>query len=261
MRTAYATPVTQVHQIEVTSRCQLKCSYCPSPLMGKGKPGYRHQLDMSEETFAATLDWVRWFVKQETQRDLNLAGIGESTMHPRFLEYVERAREVIGPDRKLIFATNGLLVTEEMARALRPFNPRVWVSVHIQEKAKRAGEILKRYGLLDGFSTDPTTNGNSWAGQVDSEDSGFRIPCPWIAGGWAFVMADGNIGSCCLDATGITVIGNVKTSRPQTLMNETSKLCRNCWNRLDYIVDFDQSRARRSTDDENDTDRVHLPVA
>lgn len=254
MITNFSIPIHDVHAIEITSRCNLRCSYCPSPKMGK-VPGFRAQLDMTDDIFDAALDWVRFFVRHGTQGELNLAGIGESTMHPRFVDYVRKARATMGASGRLCMATNGLLMTEKLAQELKPLNLRLWVSLHVQQKAKPAVEILRRHGLLEGISTDPTTNSNDWAGQVESEDSGFRIPCPWMRG-WAFIMADGNVASCCLDATGQTVLGHVKTSSPQAFRNQTSKLCRKCWQTLDYIPDFDQANAGRPGDD----DRVHLPL-
>lgn len=50
------TPITALHQVEITSRCNLKCRYCAHPKMPRAKA------DMSEETFEATLKWAKRFV-------------------------------------------------------------------------------------------------------------------------------------------------------------------------------------------------------
>src|ERR1700678_3005327 len=82
-------PVHDLHQIELTSRCNLRCVYCPSPNLKRPK------VDMSEETFAKCLGWLTYAVKVHKQEEVNLAGIGESTLHPRFLEYATRVRQAI----------------------------------------------------------------------------------------------------------------------------------------------------------------------
>jgi MoaA/NifB/PqqE/SkfB family radical SAM enzyme len=110
-RMTYPRPVTTVKQIEITSRCNLACIYCPHPKMQRPK------VDMSEETFAATLDLVRHYCEAGTQGELSITGIGEALLHPSFPEWLARAREVIGPSRPLTFSTNGLLLDEARHQA------------------------------------------------------------------------------------------------------------------------------------------------
>jgi hypothetical protein len=196
-------PITAVHQLELTSRCNLRCRYCPSPHLPRAK------IDMSPEVFERALGWAAHYVRAGTQFELNLAGIGESTMHPRFVEWVGTARELLGPQVALTMATNGLLITEEMVAALAPYRPMIWVSLHRPEKAGPAVEILKKYGLLSGVSADPSLASIDWAGQVDWHVSAKRTPCPWVRGGRVFVMADGAISACCLDAAASGIVGSV----------------------------------------------------
>ena len=68
-------PIRAIHQIEMTSRCNLRCRYCAHPTMARVKA------DMDDATFAKALLWAR----QLPSHELNLAGIGESTMHPEFV--------------------------------------------------------------------------------------------------------------------------------------------------------------------------------
>lgn len=93
----YPQAVREIHQIEPTSRCNLKCKYCPQwPKLPRAK------LDMTQETFEAALAMVEYFVGLGTQTELSLTGIGEPTLHPHFVDMMVRAREVIGPDRKSV---------------------------------------------------------------------------------------------------------------------------------------------------------------
>lgn len=210
-----------IHQVEMTSHCNLRCRYCPSPHLGRPK------LHMSEAHFLRALHWAAHFQRQGTQGELNLAGIGESTMHPEFVRFVHLAREALGPQQVLLFATNGLLMTDDLARAIAPARPRVWVSLHRPEKAGPAVEALKRAGLLVGVSGDPSLSAINWAGQVDWFVSAPKRECAWVKGGWAFVLADGRVSRCCLDATGEGVFAHVDDDLTK-YGTAPYRLCRTC---------------------------------
>jgi hypothetical protein len=202
--------ITSLHQLELTSFCNLRCGYCPSASIVAGKHPNRPAVHMTRETFQRALEWVKHFVGQGTQKELNLAGIGESTLHPDLVDFVRLAREAVGPNVNIVFATNGLLVTEELAKALAPYKPEVWVSLHQPEKAVKADRLLRKAGIAGQMSIDPVTGSNDWAGQVPSEWKGtYKFACPWGNNLQAFVYADGSIGSCCLDSTGVGKFGHV----------------------------------------------------
>jgi len=215
-------PIESLHQIEITSRCNLRCVYCPSPNLGRPK------VDMSEDHFMRAMEWVSYLVKRGTQIELNLAGIGESTLHPDFVRFVAIARETVGPDIAVTLATNGITMTEELARKLAPSRPSLWVSLHRPEKAGPAIQILKKHGLYIGSSSHPATEGNSWAGQVEWEDTQtFSSACQWIRNGFAMAMADGRVTSCCIDASGSGVIGHLDDAVP-TVKTRPYNLCKTC---------------------------------
>lgn len=213
--------LTQIHQIEITSRCNLRCKYCVHPTMKRVKE------DMSLETFERALHWAKHFQRQGTQGSLNLAGIGESTMHSRFLEYLGLARVVLGDAQELVLATNGLLVTDELAQAMIPFRPRVFVSLHRPEKAGPAIEALKRAGLIAGVSADPSIAATDWAGQIKWHVSAQRTPCPWVRGGWGMVLSDGRVTRCSFDGTGIGVFAHVRDDLGEAYTTPYS-LCKSC---------------------------------
>lgn len=215
--------ITSVHQLELTSRCNLRCRYCPSPHLPRPKA------DMEHDVFMQSIYWAQKFVEAGTQHELNLAGIGESTMHPRFAEYVRVARQALGPNVALTMATNGLLITEELVREIAPAKPMIWVSMHRPEKAGPAIEILRKYGLLSGVSADPSIAAIDWAGQVDwfvSTPTKHSL-CPWVRGGRVFVMSDGRISACCLDADGGGVVGTIHDDLTR-LGTKPYKLCAGC---------------------------------
>lgn len=203
-------PIRNIHQIELTSRCNLRCKYCLHPTMHE----YRPKEDMSLETLDATLRWVRYFMRQGTQGSLNLAGIGESTIHERFIEFLAHIRHAVG-DLPLVLATNGVAMTpllaEQMKIATKGGQLQVFVSLHRPERAKLAIDALRDVGLLAGVSNDPALAATDWAGQI----KGWRVTaaegrrCPWITGGWAIVLADGRVTRCAFDGRATGVLGTV----------------------------------------------------
>ena len=74
----YPRIVQEIHQIEVTTRCNLRCQYCPHPKMKRPKE------DMVWDTFIRSMVWVKKFYDLGLQSELSFTGIGESTMHADF---------------------------------------------------------------------------------------------------------------------------------------------------------------------------------
>lgn len=212
-----------IHQIELTSRCNLRCRYCVHPHMKRKKE------DMTLETYERVLYWVSRFVREGTQgRELNLAGIGESTMHPDFKYMVMMARKALGyRGRNLILATNGLLIDEEMTEILKKFDVYTWVSLHRPEKAANAVNLLRKVGMLKGISVDPSTASVDWAGQIDWPVTAEKSECTWLKENRAFVMVNGDITRCCFDGEGIGCLCHVSDDITQFNSSEY-ELCKQC---------------------------------
>jgi hypothetical protein len=224
-------PLQQIHQIEITSRCNLRCKYCAHPTMKRAK------VDMEWDIFKRAIEIAKFCQSAGSQGSLNLAGIGESTMHPRFVEMLAYAREQLGKQQELVLATNGLLMTDALAEAIEPFRPAVFVSLHRPERAGLAVEALKRVGLLAGVSADPSISATDWAGTVKWHVSAPRSACPWVKGGWGMVLSDGRITRCSFDSTGIGVFGHVNDDvQPLT---SPYALCKNCHQEVG--VEFDEA--------------------
>ncbi len=213
--------VQQIHQVELTSRCNLRCRYCVHSKMPRPK------MDMAMDIFEQVLYLVRGFVSRGTQHELNLCGIGESTIHPQFSEMVHLAREML-PGIDLTMATNGVGMTKEIASTLAAKGVRVWASLHRPEKAALAVEMLKKVGVLAGVSVDPSLASVNWAGQVDWHVSAQPTRCMWLANGMAIAWSDGRIGTCSFDGQGTDgVIGTVWDD-PDNLTIKPYSLCAGC---------------------------------
>lgn len=217
----YPRPARDIHQIELTTRCNLRCQYCPHPHLPRPK------IDMEWETFQAALRLVAYYVAQGTQTELSMTGIGESLLHPRFIEMVAAARTVLGRDRPLVVTTNGLLLTDKICAELAPYHPQVFVSLHRPEKAGPAIEYARHHGILAGVNASAATSAFNWAGQVDWHVSAPRIPCEYLRSGWVVVLVDGRVTTCCLDAAGAGVIGTVNDA-PGFHWLQPYSLCNGC---------------------------------
>jgi hypothetical protein len=192
-------------------------------------------MDMTMETFERALEWVRElngrYVPEvedvmlgrtvvteagahtagfdPAMAELSLTGVGEALMHPQFVDMLALARDAVGPHTPLVFSTNGILLTDELCERIAPYEPLVYVSLHRPEKAGHAIQAAKKHGILAGYNPSPATSAFDWAGQVDWFVSHDPTPCEFLKSGWAVVLVDGRITTCCLDASAKGVVGHV----------------------------------------------------
>jgi hypothetical protein len=220
----YPRPVTQVHQIEVTTQCNLRCVYCPSPKLEahRGQPKQHMTLD----TFERALEWCDYFQRKGTQGELSLTGIGETLLHPDWKDMVRLARETL-PSNFLNFSTNGLLLDDDACAHLAEYGFGVYVSLHRPEKAGRALERAKKHGILMTYNASAAISSFDWAGQVDWYVSADRSPCEWLREGWCNVLVDGRVTRCCLDATGKGTFAHVDDD-PGRAVTSPWDLCSTC---------------------------------
>lgn len=210
---------------------------------------------MTEKHFRAAVTHAAKFYKAETQFELNLAGIGESTLHPLFSEFIKIARQEL-PAVRITFATNGVNLSvihdlhpkaglsphhsegKERARAIiealkdaqKTGEVIVFVSMHRPELGGLAHEVLcDALGEQNiGSSHDPSINADDWAGQVKWKRTyQQKMVCQWLRDGKVMVMADGRVTTCCLDASGVGVIGHVDQD-PSEWVSKPFSLCSTC---------------------------------
>jgi len=200
---SYLRPLTRIHQIEISSLCNLACKYCPHPKLQRDKA------DMAIETFERCLEWAQNYAEMGTQPELSLTGLGEALLHPLVLDICKLARSAL-PTARLLLATNGISLTTEVARELAKHSVEVFISTHRPEKAGPAIEIAKQYGILGGVNHAFATSSIDWAGQVDWYVSApSNMACLYLRDGWGTVLQNGDIVTCCMDAHGTHIVGNV----------------------------------------------------
>lgn len=217
----YPRLITQIHQIEVTTRCNLRCKYCPHPKMQRPKE------DMEFETFLQAMEWVKFLDKRGLQGELSFTGIGESTMHPQFKEMLLYARDHFRGE--IVFSTNGLpTFDEDLAKVCKAINVGVMISLHRPEMAGKSIELAKQYGILKYVNNSFATSAFNWAGQVsDWFNSAPPTPCAYLGAGWGVVLQNGQITTCCLDSENKGVVGTVWDD-PGSLYIKPYSLCEWC---------------------------------
>lgn len=215
------TPLREIHEIELSSRCNLACTYCPHPVLEREKE------DMYWAVFDASMRLLKRLCSEGTQGELSLTGIGEAVLHPHFVEMAAEARSVLGMDRPFVLTTNGLALTEEIIGALVHLKPKIYVSLHRPELAGPAIERVKRAGLELGVNASFATSSLDWAGQVKWHVSAPRSECQYLAQGWGVVRADGRITTCCMDAHTKHAFGTVWSPKNELVLAPHA-LCRSC---------------------------------
>ncbi len=104
--------------IEPTSRCNLACPMCIRESWSEP------QGNMSDATFGRMLDGLKGLERKPV---IVFGGFGEPLFHPRILQMLGEAKQVA---ERVELITNGLLVTEHMARELLRLQlDVVWFSV------------------------------------------------------------------------------------------------------------------------------------
>lgn len=218
--------ITTIHQVALTSRCNLACQYCVHKTLQRPKP------DMSEEIFLRVLEIVK---NTPGQHELNLAGIGESTLHPNFSEFVGIARKEL-PNIDLVLATNGAIASDELARVLRRNRVRVFVSLHRPERASLAIEHYKKHGVLAGVGADPSVVAVNWAGQIKWHVGAQSTECMWLRERYVIAWSDGRVGTCSFDGQGGDgAIGDVWQD-PAQWKHKPYSLCSGCHQKWKHLV-------------------------
>ena len=148
------------------------------------------------------------------------------------VDMVEMARAVLPLSQPLHINTNGNRLTDDLCRALKAAGiDHIDITYHIDNDPKKTAEAIemtRRLGLRGNVSIDPVVHPNNWAGQVDFIKPNYTYPCPWLHNGQVMIMSNGDITTCCFDAFGAGIVGNVFDSKPEEIELATFSLCAGC---------------------------------
>jgi MoaA/NifB/PqqE/SkfB family radical SAM enzyme len=144
----------EAFQIEVTSRCNLKCVMCPVTVLAEHWPAR----DMAFETFervAEAFPRTRW---------VHLQGWGEPLLHRRIFDMIERAKSA---GCKVGFTTNGTRLTAQtgarlldlgldlMAVSIAGATPATHAAIRVGSDLPKLSEQLRRFLRLRAASGNP----------------------------------------------------------------------------------------------------------
>lgn len=216
--------LSEVHQIEVSSKCNLSCVYCVHH-----KVMTRKKEHMELHVFQKTLDLCRYLWRCQTQKEIWLHGLGESLLHPEFTKYCEYARKAL-PGLAIRVSTNGELLTQEHVDCMADLGIRLHISIHNPGKLGNTPMIASKAGILEYMASNPVIEPNNWGGQIDWPVYNSPYKCGWLVNGWSIVLANGDITTCCFDATGEGVVGNINQPIAELVELEIKpwRVCKTC---------------------------------
>ena len=208
-----------ITNIELTNVCNRSCSFCGIPYMTRSK-GF-----MSEEVFDRVVDLL---VALE-QDSVNIIFYGESTLHPRLLEYCKKLN-----DNNILpcLTTNGDYLTKELILELSTIKLKeLVISPHAPlERRNSLLEQCKISGIEsvrleeEYIEEDATLNLRS-----DREVPQKLIEkCPFLVKERAVVLWDGRVTACCVDYDGLGVFSNVFDPNILELKPIPFKSCNTC---------------------------------
>jgi len=226
--------IETINTIELSSVCDNKCQYCPARLQSE------HRLTgfMSWATFKHAIDKALVFARAGTQREINLFGVGEPTLHKYIVAMVRYAREHLPFNQVLHLNTNGNTMTMQLAKDLKDAGiTSIDITGHDHAVTAKTIKIFRELEIVGNLSYDFVTAPNNWAGQVDWFEPDTRLPvyrnnpCPWLERGQVMVMSDGLITTCCIDAFGRNVICDISDNLENFEVAE-SELCKSCHHKI-----------------------------
>ena len=197
----------RIYQVELSSRCNMQCSYCPHPVM------QREQGAMSAEVLAACLKRV---VRQGSY-PLVLHHFGEPLLHP---ELRSRLLQIADAGLPIMFSTNGLLLDESWD-VLRSIPATIYTRISVHQWA--SGPVPAYLDAIGQWrSRAKGTNIRiASAGNVNQEQFSFHKwtegdsdawdarKCIFIRENLGVVLWNGDIATCCADHEGVTASLNI----------------------------------------------------
>ena len=223
------TTLKTITTIELSNICNLSCRYCVNRLLithPKREAGI-----MTDSVFEASLELLKQLCDRGTQQEVNVNGTGESCLDPDLVERILRVKEVMG-DRPVMFCTNGVNITPELAGRLKYSGiDRVDISVHSPFHARRAAEIFNEIEFKVQYALGVLVAPHNWAGQLESENQYSilpSIPCTPLIEGRGYILKEGRITPCCYDYKNLGVFGSVFDNDILDKEVKEYSLCKTC---------------------------------
>lgn len=227
--------IQTITTLELSSLCNLSCSYCINRLLVK-HPNRKAGI-MSDAVFERCVEIVKQLSDQGTQKELNLNGNGESLMDPQLIVRIEKLRSALGDDIHIQLSTNATLLTPQLAAGLKSAGiDRVDVSPHSVAAARMGVCYLLMNQVKGAINTGPIYISHNWAGQLEPEN---RIPlepqglsCQPLIEGRGYIQSEGDVVPCCYDYRNLGKIGTVFDEDILERELKPFELCQTCHQEL-----------------------------
>lgn len=217
--------IRTITNIEISSRCNNDCEYCPAP----GQHRFRDTGLMEWDTFVRTIQLVKELAQKGTQKEVNLFGIGEPTLNPMLPDMIKHARLTLPGKVPLHFNTNGRLMTKQLAQTVKAAGiDHVDVTGHDPYITARTLRTFKEVGIQGRVSVDFMLYPNNWAGQVKWFEPDYNYPCQWLRDSQVMVLHDGRITTCCIDSRAGGVFAHVNDEDVLQAEPRVHGLCSGC---------------------------------
>lgn len=212
-----------IYQIELTSKCNLSCSYCPHARLKR--PKEHMDIKIVEKILDFPFMW-------------DIVGghhFGEPLLHPDILKVAALCRS---KGLGFGFSTNAELLTVELFRKLVD-SGLTWlkISFHTAKGRSMYDSLKDLFPDFALFSSDLEVK-HDWAGLVNGEGlspGAGEGDCIFHRYNLGVVSAQGEVLSCCMDAHGVSSIGSIFDFSPAEFLSLKNSiwtsLCKKCFMR------------------------------
>lgn len=218
--------------LELSNICTLSCKYCVNRFI-IDTPS-RYQGIMQDDVFDAACSVIKQTVKNGTQKEVWMNGIGESFLDKQLFKRIAIIRSIIGKDRFLGMSTNATLISKNNIDAICDCGlSQLDISLHSPEAVRKALPLLKNKKikvLLTKGAVEPSHN---WCGQLEPENEielndKIKSDCPLVVEGRGYVSVEGIITPCCFDYRNLGAYGTVFASDIFDKEIKHFELCKTC---------------------------------
>lgn len=215
-------------EVETTSLCNRKCSYCPNVTYDKSGPdGNVFMEDSLIQTLFSQLKEIGF------KGTFSPHMYGEPLLDLRIVDIIKNA-SLLGMSPKLV--TNGDYLNEDiLAKLIDSGLERLYISKHssqLSSKAKYALAAhresliqLKEYKILDfysDFKQDQSMLGNRGGMIKLTQKKKPPIMCPYVR--YPVIDVVGNVVLCCQDYSSRHIMGNIKERSISDIWNDPSNM-------------------------------------
>lgn len=228
-----------IYQIELTSKCNGGCSYCPQPTMN------REKIHMTKEIFNESLKLLDRNLNHDNPINVELHSFGEAyLLGDDLFWFLDRMKE---ENLSWLLSVNALLFgNDEYDKRFLSYDGILHISIEngnmsLEDKYQKVNRFLELHREIKSrmkiciisfdavdFNRIKGNYGKLWyyKHSWSENDNKTDIMCPFIQDNLFCIHSNGNIVSCCFDANDETNYGNI--FNPSLEKNKKWRKCETC---------------------------------